>query len=124
MQQENDELDEHTVLAKRKQKTPTLHLPTGEKVEIQNDVVFIGRNPIARATDPGAQLVAVDEPTRTISKTHARLKLKNGSWHLQDLKSTNGVYVFDVSGTEKEVSGEVEITSKFMLGDAKFELEI
>lgn len=118
-----EEVEEHTVLAKRKKKVTSLKLPTGETVEIVNDVVFIGRDPVARATDPGAQLVPVDEPTKTVSKTHARLKLKDGVWHLQDLRSTNGVYKVDADGNEEEVKGEVVASAKFMLGDAPFEFD-
>lgn len=87
-------------------------------------VVVIGRAPVAPDSHPDTQLIAVDEPTRTISKTHAMLERSGSGWILRDLGSTNGVYLLDESGAEHEVKDEVPVAGEFLLGDAKFELRV
>ncbi|GMA36200.1 FHA domain-containing protein [Demequina litorisediminis] len=50
--------------------------------------VNLGRQPDPHAT--GDTLVAVDDPDRTVSKTHARLEHDDGATWVTDLGSTNG----------------------------------
>lgn len=54
---------------------------------------LVGRNPAASADWPGAALVAVDDLTTSVSKTHALLEIDGGALWVHDLDSTNGVYV-------------------------------
>ena len=119
---EHDDLDERTVLATRSKQRAVLQLPTGGQSVLTESVVIIGRAPTALDTQTDTQLIAVDEPTRTISKTLAMLERTGGGWTIRDLGSTNGVFIIDENGTEQEASATTRVTGAFLLGDAKFEL--
>ncbi|MCR2826677.1 FHA domain-containing protein, partial [Microbacterium sp. zg.Y909] len=62
--------------------------------------------------------VAVDDVTRTVSKTHALLHRADSGWKVTDLASTNGVFLAD----ESEVAGTATVSGVFFLGDARLEL--
>jgi len=67
----------------------TLVLADGVSVPVYGAVV-VGRNP--RLAEPtGTVAVSIDDPTRTMSKTHARLWVEHGVLFIDDLGSTNGV---------------------------------
>ena len=78
------------------------------------------------APDPGlprAQLVPIDDGT--VSKTHARLALREDHWYVTDLGSTNGVLFATLMGTEVEATpgDEIEAGERFFLGDAEVRLQ-
>ncbi len=119
----DEDFDEATQLAVRRRTTVwTLGLPMGRSVELTGTVVLLGRRPDAGDSD--AQLVPVQDGTRTVSKTHARLELLDGSWHIVDLDSTNGVVLLGADGGETEIAPQqrVALTERFLLGDAEFTL--
>ena len=72
-----------------------------------------------------AQLVAIADPTRTVSKTHARLERRGETWHIVDLGSTNGVLLPSLLGTDIEVEAgtDAEVAERFLLGDAALRLQ-
>jgi predicted component of type VI protein secretion system len=115
---------EQTMLAVRSR--PRWYLVTGDgtKLALTGDTVVLGRSPSADPAEPGVQLLAVPDSTRTISKRHARLELAGGSWRITDLGSTNGVTLIDPDGTERGLgdSGPRELTRHFYLGDAELRL--
>ncbi|MCR2791563.1 DUF5684 domain-containing protein [Microbacterium sp. zg.Y625] len=113
-----EDLDEHTVLAARRPSGWTLVLPDGARVSLLADAAVLGRNPVAPAESPRAQVVAVDDVTRTVSKTHALLHRDEAGWKVTDLASTNGVFLAD----ESEVAGTAAVSGVFFLGDARLEL--
>ncbi|WP_405375320.1 FHA domain-containing protein [Microbacterium sp. Ld14] len=117
----DDELDEHTVLAAHRRPGATLHLPGGAVVTLTGETAVLGRNPVAPSDSPDAQRIAIDDVTRTVSKTHALLRLEGGSWTITDLASTNGVFVGDADD-EAEVSGRAPLAGRFLLGDAELRL--
>lgn len=119
-----EEFDE-TVVTRRKRTEWVLIPPSGRSIELTSDVVILGRRPSFDPDHPTAQLVAVDDDTRTISKTHARLELRDERWHVTDLESTNGVLLTTVLGTEVEASPDAELAvgERFLLGDAELRLE-
>jgi len=53
--------------------------------------VLIGRDPVAASL--GERPVALADETRSVSKTHVRVELSNGSVFVTDLHSTNGVAI-------------------------------
>jgi hypothetical protein len=55
--------------------------------------VFVGRNPTRTPDRPGADLLPIDDPDRSLSKTHALLELDAGALFVHDLNSTNGVAI-------------------------------
>ena len=78
----------------------------------------------ARPRFPDAQLVSIDDETR-VSKTHARLALRDDHWYVTDLDSTNGVLFATLMGTEVEATPgeEIEAGERFFLGDAEVRLQ-
>ena len=83
----------------------------------------LGRKPAPDRTFPDAQLVSIDDGT--VSKTHARLELRDDQWYVTDLGSTNGVLFATLMGTEVEATPGVEIEAgeRFFLGDAEVRLQ-
>ena len=84
--------------------------------------MILGRRPVADPAFPDAQLVAIQDGT--VSKTHARLELRDDAWYITDLDSTNGVLFATLMGTEVEATPgvEVEAGDRFLLGDAEVRL--
>ena len=56
-------------------------------------VMIIGRDPIENPAWPGATLLPVLDPAKSLSKTHALLEIDAGSLWVHDLASTQGVFV-------------------------------
>ncbi|MCU1513754.1 MAG: hypothetical protein JWO10_844, partial [Microbacteriaceae bacterium] len=65
---------------------------SGQDVPV-TDSIFIGRNPSRTADRPQADLLAPDDPAKSLSKTHAMLEVQDGALWVHDLNSTNGVFV-------------------------------
>lgn len=72
---------------------------TGEPV-LMTGAAFLGRNPSATDGMADALLLAVDDPAKSVSKTHALLEVEAGALFLHDLDSTNGTYL-RVSGADE-----------------------
>lgn len=118
-----DALD-RTVVTRRRRIPWALVPPGGAPVDLTSDVVILGRRPAPDAAHPDAQLVAIADETRTVSKTHARLQLRGETWYVTDLDSTNGVLFATLMGTEVEAppGEEIEAGERFFLGDAEVRL--
>ena len=117
-----DDALEHTVIAKRHRSHWSLVPPSGAAVPLSAEVVLLGRRPVADPDFPDAQLVSIQDGT--VSKTHARLELREDRWYVTDLGSTNGVLFATVLGTEVEATPgvETEAGDRFLLGDAEVRL--
>lgn len=117
---------DRTMLAKRsKRAKPLAFLDWGDGTPtlITKEEVVIGRRiPRGLKTD-NTQIVEIEDPTKTVSAKHARLKRINGQWFIEDLDSTNGIHLVDESGGETEVEKLTAATPKFYLGDVCFHLE-
>lgn len=120
----DDALDQ-TVVVRRKRPTWDLVSASGAAVALTSDTVILGRRPVGDPAAPGAQLLAVADLGRTVSKTHALLQWREQAWQLSDLDSTNGVTVRSDLGDEVEVEGTVIIAPgvSFFLGDEEFRIE-
>ena len=103
----------------------TIRRARGGRRRHERRPVDVGRRPAADPSFPGAQLVAVTDPTRTVSKTHARLERRGDAWHITDLGSTNGVLLPSLLGTDIEVEPgtDAEVSERFLLGDAALRLQ-
>lgn len=89
-------------------------------VHLSHTDVVIGRKPTPRPEYPDAQPITIPDPTKTVSKTHARLYLRGEDWVIVDLESTNGVYVETPRGEVQVVSGsEIVLQAGFALGDLR-----
>lgn len=122
---DEDDIFDETVVTRRKRTPWTLVPASGRPVPVTGEVVILGRRPVTDSAFPGAQLVAIDDDTRTVSKTHARLHLREDTWTIIDLGSTNGVLLTDAAGAENEVAPHIEVVvgERFLLGDAEIRLE-
>lgn len=65
-----------------------------------SSVVLLGRDPSAGPTEHGANLVAVADPERSVSKTHLKVELIGGVVLATDRGSTNGSALVLADGTE------------------------
>lgn len=122
---EVDEVEDETVMVRRKRSVWELVPPSGAPIPLEADVVILGRHPATDPRHPRAQLVTIIDPTRTVSKTHARLERRGDTWHITDLQSTNGVLLPSLLGSdiELEPGSEVEVADRFLLGDAALRLQ-
>jgi hypothetical protein len=67
-----------------------LEFDTGARIVVRN-LVLVGRDPAAGPGEDGAILVPVDDPERSVSKTHLAISAApDGVW-VVDRHSTNGV---------------------------------
>lgn len=119
-----EESFEETIVAVRRRTVWTLVPTLGAPIPLTADVVIIGRRPHREADYGDAQLVAIQDETRTVSKTHARMELTADGWTIVDLDSTNGVILIGEDGTEKDAAAGCpeKLTARFLLGDAEFGL--
>jgi hypothetical protein len=90
--------------------------------------LFLGRAPVAPPDRPGARVLAVPDPEKSISKTHAMLELELGELRVHDLNSTNGVWVVPADGEAIEVEpGEPVVippNAELELGDVVIRVEL
>lgn len=108
----DDDLDATVMVARAPKVVWVLELPDSTVLELENDVI-VGRKPVAR---DGATALTIPDPTRTLSKSHARLRFANDEWTVEDLNSTNGLFLIGDDGTETEIAaGEPIATTERML---------
>lgn len=95
-----------------------------EPMEITRPVAILGRNPVADQGGGVAQLVILNDSSKTVSKTHARLTLADEIWSVTDLESTNGVHVIVPDGQNLRLVPGVPatLTESFRLGDLTLHL--
>lgn len=119
---EDDELDRTVVVDRRPVVRWSLVTESGLALPLNSSTVLLGRRPTS--TDVSIELVAVPDDTRTLSKNHARLDLRDEVWTITDLKSTNGVILVAADGAETELpsGGSGEITEQFILGNVSLSL--
>lgn len=99
---DDEDLDATIVSERRRPRSPwRLELPEGQSVPIDS-IVLIGRDVRARVKWPAAQLLSLDDPGKSVSKTHAVLEVESGQLWITDLKSTNGVVVTTPDGEESD----------------------
>lgn len=96
----------------------------GAPVELTSRVAIVGRNPSSDPAFPGAQLVRVRDRSRTMSKTHARIELRDDGWIVVDLGSTNGVIVVDLDGSAYDATpgAPARVAERLVLGDVEMRL--
>jgi hypothetical protein len=97
-----------------------LTAPGGARIPV-TATVLLGRNPSA-AVHPGpAALVVLDDPTSTVSKTHAAVRPAGDVLEITDLHSTNGVTVVSAGGAATRVppgtTGRIGSGGRLLLGD-------
>jgi uncharacterized RDD family membrane protein YckC len=74
-----------------------IRLDDGRDFQLDRSVL-VGRNPVGQAGEQQAQLLAVDDPGRSISKTHLHLLTDGAGVWVTDRNSTNGSAVTTPDG--------------------------
>jgi hypothetical protein len=75
-----------------------IRLANGSEHPIGADGIVLGRNPAAPAAWPDAASVRIDDPGKSVSKTHAVVVPEGDRLRVHDLRSTNGVAVTPAGG--------------------------
>lgn len=115
-----DEVDATQISQRSRVQTWRIRVDGEGEVTFSATEILIGRKPAARREHPSAELVTVPDPTKTVSKTHARMVLRGDQWMIIDLESTNGVFVETSRGEHQVVAGsEIAVNEGFSLGDLR-----
>lgn len=70
-------------------------------------VVLVGRDPAPGTNEDGATMVPIDDPSRSVSKTHLSVAARGGQVWVTDRHSTNGTRLVAADGVESDlVPGE------------------
>lgn len=96
-----DDADDRTQLGVRYD-TARVTFDTGVTYPFGGPIV-LGRNPLAPASHPTASPVPVDDPQRTVSKTHVALTATREGVLVEDLHSTGGTVIVRADGEETPV---------------------
>jgi hypothetical protein len=117
---EDDELDQTVMVPPRAGFDWALVLPDGARLALESDII-VGRRP--SAVD-GSALLQIPDATRTLSKSHARLRLHDERWWVTDLGSTNGLWLLHSDGREEALPPhrEMEATPRMRFGTLDVEL--
>lgn len=114
---EDDDGDDFTVLSTRLRETWAL-VVGDTRYPLTGDPLTLGRKAVGKVADtPGT--LGIADPTRTISKAHAHVELRDGTWWIKDLGSTNGTLIRAESGAEITVPADnhVPVEGDLILGD-------
>ncbi len=79
-----------------------LDLPDGS-VELVR-TTFVGRDPVTTPDRPTAALLALRDPAKSVSKTHALFEIDADQIWVHDLASTNGVWIAGDDDHERRIS--------------------
>ena len=80
-----------------------LELADGQRLVVERSLV-LGRDPASVPARPHAMPVAIVDPAKSVSKTHAIIDLEGAELSITDLHSTNGVLVVDPQGGELDLA--------------------
>lgn len=119
---DTDAVDEATIIANVATRW-VLEFEDGTVVDLPADDVVIGRRPVATT---GATPVTLPDPTRSLSRTHARMRrdITRDTWTITDMKSGNGVAIVSDTGvtTYLDTDGTGDITEYLLLGTVRCRL--
>jgi hypothetical protein len=117
---EEDEIDpeDRTVVVVRRPKAEwALVLPSGDRVLV-DEVLILGRRPLAAAGPVGARRIVIDDPGRTLSRSHLIVEPHPGAGIVvRDISSANGIVLLTPEAGESaiEPGGEVRIAERCTL---------
>ena len=101
--EDTDPLDATRMVNRASRTRPwTITLPDGT-LETVSASIILGRAATEVDDWPGARLISIDDPTRSISKNHAVFAEKFGMFVVEDLGSTNGIIIVRPDGVEQMV---------------------
>lgn len=109
----DDLVDEATVLTPRAQAARgprwALSLPDATTVPLSGTCV-VGRRPVPPPESPDAEPIALADPLKTLSKTHALIEVANDGLWITDLGSTNGTEITTGDGTARPARAHERIS--------------
>lgn len=89
--------------------------------------VVLGRDPVPDQARPGAAAISLEDPARSVSKTHARIEVVGDRVQVTDLASTNGTRVLTAGGASIELEpghpAEVPSGATILLGEVAVRLD-
>jgi hypothetical protein len=102
-----------------------LVLPTGRTVPL-TDTLLVGRNPVHFGQWTDAELITVDDPAASVSKTHACFEPAGDAVRVTDAHSTNGVAVQAPDGSRRELTPGVgaEVTDGSVVHLGRFAVRV
>jgi hypothetical protein len=115
--------DDRTRVSARQREAWELVTSDGAAYGFDSDRVLVGRAGGMPPID-GTPRLDIADPTRTVSKSHARLTLARGEWTVEDLGSTNGTFLVDRDGREVQVPEGVPtpVLGRLLLGDVEIDI--
>lgn len=100
--------------------------PGGLEVLLLRPVV-LGRDPLPDRGRPDAAVIRLEDPARSVSKTHARIEVVDDRVTVTDLSSTNGTRVLTPEGETRELEPgrpvEAPSGSSVLLGELAVRLD-
>ncbi len=100
-----------------------LVLPDGSRHLVPQTGIVLGRNPVAPRAWPEAAPLALDDPAKTVSKSHAVVVAGEDGLTVIDLRSTNGTAVVH-EGASRIVTGETLVDRDLTLVLGSFALTV
>lgn len=100
-----EDSEDNTVFVPRRMRWG-LELPDGEVLELASDDIVVGRKPQALES---SETLLIADPTRTMSKSHARMRRDGETWSVEDLQSTNGLALIDEAGEPHRIDTGIAI---------------
>ncbi|WP_062465360.1 FHA domain-containing protein [Demequina soli] len=115
--------DDRTQVSARVREAWELVTSEGGTYRFDSTTVLLGRLGGLPPID-GTRRLDLADSTRTVSKSHARLRLERGGWWVEDLGSTNGTYLVDPEGREAQVPEGVPtpVAGRLILGDVEVQI--
>lgn len=116
------EEEERTILRKRRT-PPRLMFSTGQMLTVDGSAL-VGRTPSPGPGEAVDTVFSVDDPTRSVSRTHFRVDWRDGRLTVTDRGSANGLVV---DGGQPLPSGqpvELHDGDRIVLGDQSFTVQI
>jgi len=120
--------DDRTIVVERRPKAEWgLRLGSGELVRVDGPLL-LGRNPAPMTGPVGARRVTIDDPGRTVSRSHLVVVPQPGAGIvLRDVSSANGIVLVAPDGTESEIEpgGELRVADRcaILLGEYRIWIE-
>jgi hypothetical protein len=105
--QADDQFPDATIITPRRRTGWFVVDPSGTRHPISNRTVF-GRAPVRPATMQDAALLALTDPSKSLSKTHAVVTPTPHGLVIEDVGSTNGVIITSPDGAESTAAVGVE----------------